>query len=71
MSVTITAIISAATIEIQIPSILQIRGNKRTAAIWKTSVLKNDIKADVKPSLSAVKNEEPKIAIPAKRNENE
>ena len=62
---------STTTIDAQIPSSSQIIGRIITAAIWKTSVLKNEIIADVRPSLSAVKNDEPKIAIPAKRNENE
>ena len=35
------------------------------------SVLKKDISADVSPSFKAVKNAEPKIADPVKRNEKE
>ena len=53
------------------PSSCQISGSSSTAATWNTSVRKNDISAEVSPSFSAVKNEEPKIEKPENRNENE
>ena len=67
--VTTTAINSATTTESQIPSIFHIKGIINTAAVWNKSVLKKDISAEVRPSLSAVKKEEPKIAIPEKIKE--
>ena len=67
----IIAIISAATIEIHIPLILKKTGSISTAEIWNTSVRKNEISAEIRPLLSAVKKEEPKIDIPANRNEKE
>lgn len=42
-----------------------------TAAHWNTSVRKNEMSSEVSPSLSAVKNDEPKIENPESRNENE
>ena len=62
---------SATTMDIQIPSSSNTSGNSITAAIWKTSVLKNDMSAEIRPLLSAVKNDEPKMANPAKRKLNE
>ena len=62
---------SAATIDSQIPLSSQMRGKRSTAAIWNTSVRKNEISAEVSPSPSAVKNDEPKIENPESRNENE
>ena len=62
---------SATTMDIQIPSSSNTSGNKITAAIWKTNVLKNDMTAEIRPLLSAVKNDEPKMAKPAKRKLNE
>ena len=46
-------------------------GKTSTAIIWNTSVLMNDMSADTRPLLSAVKNDEPNIAIPEKRKANE
>lgn len=69
--VTIIDIISAPTMDSQIPSISQKIGNKITAAIWKTRVRINDITADVKPSFNAVKKEEPNTEKPDSRKENE
>ena len=69
--VTKAAINSAAIREYHIPSMPQIIGNSKTAEIWKTRVRKNEIKAEVRPSFSAVKNDEPKMAMPANKNENE
>ncbi len=67
-----TAARSSATImEIQIPSTSNTSGRSITAAIWNTSVLKNDISAETSPLLSAVKKDEPNIAIPENRNEND
>ena len=62
---------SATTIEAQIPSVSQKIGKMSTARISKTNVRKKEIVAEVMPSLSAVKNEEPKMAKPEKRNEQE
>ena len=71
MTVTKTAITSATTIESQIPSIPKTAGSSITAAISNTSVRKNEIIADVRPSERAVKKEDPKMAKPANKNENE
>ena len=38
--------------------------SKNTAAIWNIKVLKKEIRADIKPLFNAVKNDEPKMAIP-------
>ena len=65
------AINSATTTESQIPSRPISLGNKITAAIWKTMVRKKDIIAETRPLFSAVKKDDPKIANPAKRKENE
>ena len=70
-TVTTTAATSANTMESQIPVSCQISGMIKTNATWNTSVRKNEISADVSPSFSAVKKEEPKIGIPQSRNENE
>ena len=71
MAVNRTDITSAATIESQIPSSFQMSGKISTAAIWNTSVRRKEMSADVRPSPSAVKNDEPKIENPESRNENE
>ena len=60
---------SAATLDSQIPSSSQMSGKMSTAAIWNTSVRKNEMSAEVSPSPSAVKNDEPKIENPESRNE--
>ncbi len=52
------------------PPIPNISGNSITAAVWNTKVLKKEIMAETSPLFNAVKNEEPNIAIPAKRKEN-
>ena len=70
-TVTTNASNSATTMEYQMPSISNIIGRKITAATWKTRVLINDINAEIRPLLRAVKNDEPNIAIPLKTNENE
>ena len=62
---------SATIIDIQMPSSSHIRGRIITAPVWKTSVLINEIIAEVSPSLRAVKNDEPNIANPANKNEKE
>ena len=62
---------SATTTEAQIPSSPHTSGNNITAAIWKTSVLKNEMTAETSPLLSAVKNDEPNIASPENRKLNE
>ena len=69
MSVTATAINSAVIMDNHIPSRPKKTGKIITAAHSKTRVLKNEISAEVSPSLRAVKNAEPKIAKPAKKNE--
>lgn len=53
--------------ESQIPSTSSNKGNVKTNKIWKISVLQNEIIALMRPLLSEVKNEEPKIANPAKK----
>lgn len=53
------AINSAATMENHIPLISQMSGKISTAAIWNTSVRKNEINAETRPLLRAVKKEEP------------
>lgn len=63
-----TARISAATVENQMPSMPQISGSRRTQAIWNIRVRRKEIAAEMKPLLSAVKNEEPKMEIPENRN---
>ena len=68
-AVTRTDMTSAATIDSQIPSSSQMSGKMSTAAIWNTSVRKNEMSAEVSPSPSAVKNDEPKIENPESRNE--
>lgn len=64
-----TAIISAATIEAQIPSTFQNIGKIKTADIWNINVLIKDIVAEISPLFSAVKKDEPKIANPANKKE--
>ena len=77
MTVTITAIASAATTDNQIPFIpsppaaSKIKGRVITAMVWNTRVRKNEIMADTGPLLRAVKKDEPKMAIPVKRNAKE
>lgn len=60
-----TAINSATTIDNHTPFISQTRGRSITAAHWKTRVRRNEIIADVTPSLSAVKKPSttPKIDV--------
>ena len=45
--VTTAAISSAATIDIQIPSIPQMSGKTKTAVTWKTNVRKNEIRPEL------------------------
>ena len=76
MMVTITAKNSATTIDSQIPitffsGSLNNIGKIKTAATWKSKVLKNDIIADTGPLFNDVKKDEPKMAIPEKRKEKE
>ena len=71
MSAAIVASISDATIENQIPFMPKIKGKIIIHTIWKTSVRINEIAADTKPLLSAVKKDEPKNEIPQNKNENE
>ena len=42
-----------------------------TAAHWNTSVRRKEIRAEVSPSFSAVKKEEPKMAKPENRKATE
>ena len=55
---------SAATTEIQMPSICQIMGKISTAPSWNTSVRRNEIMAEVRPALSAEKKLEVRMANP-------
>ena len=63
--------ISANATDIQTPSSLKNTGRISTAAIWNTSVLRNDTAAEIAPLLSAVKNEDVNILNPENRNMNE
>ena len=68
---TAAATSSAATMEIQIPSIPQISGKISTAAAWNTRVRRKEMRAEIRPLFSAVKKPEPNMAKPAKRKEKE
>ena len=46
-------------------------GSTRTTAVWSTSVRRNEITAETKPSFSAVKKPELKMLKPVSRNESE
>ena len=63
--------ISAATMENQMPSSCQKSGKISTDRHWNTNVLRNEIKAETRPSPSAVKKEEPKMAKPENKKEKE
>ena len=54
-----TAITSAATMDIQMPSSLHNSGNSSTAPTWNTRARKNAMMAEVSPSFRAVKKDEP------------
>lgn len=62
---------SAATMDSQIPSKPQSRGRIITIEHWNTRVRRRDIREEVKPSLSAVKKDEPNIPKPDSKNEKE
>ena len=64
--VVIQAKTSAITIENQIPFKPKIRGRTKIVTIWKTKVLKKEIRAEINPLFKLVKNPLPKIFIPAK-----
>ena len=64
MILTINANTSAKITAIQIPFNPQISGSINIIAIWKISVLKNEIAAETTPLFNAVKNEDAKILIP-------
>ena len=55
----ITAMTSAATMDIQMPSSLHNSGNSSTAPTWNTSVRRKAMMAEVSPSFRAVKKDEP------------
>ena len=67
----ISARISATSMEYHTPSSSKNIGSISTPSIWNTSVRKNEIAADARPLLSAVKKEEPKIQNPDIKNEKE
>ena len=67
MILDIAAMSSAKTVEHHMPSTPSNTGKSSTAPSSKTNVRKNDISADTCPLFKAVKNEEPKMAIPVKR----
>lgn len=71
ITVSAQASISATATEAHIPSTLKISGKSRTAAIWNTSVRKNDMSAEISPLFSAVNIDEPNMDIPANRKETE
>ena len=58
-TVSSAATTSVATVENHTPSMPQTSGNVSTAATSNTTVRRNEIAAEVTPSLSAVKNDEP------------
>ena len=66
---TADARISEKTIDHQIPTAPIRRGRVITKVIWNTSVRTNEMNPDISPLFNAVKNADPKIAIPAKKNE--
>ena len=53
------AINSATRMEYHTPSMPITSGSSNTAATWNTSVRRNEMSAEVSPSLSAVKNPDP------------
>ena len=55
----------------QIPLTPQNKGKTKTHAIWKTIVRQKEINAEIKPLLSAVKNDDVKMLIPEKIKDNE
>lgn len=63
--------ISATVIAHQIPFMPKTIGNTKTQMLWKSSVRKNEMRAETVPLLSAVKNAEAKILNPASKNEQE
>ena len=63
-TVIINVAASATVIESQIAFLPNTAGKMNIARIWKSSVLKNDIAAEIAPLLSAVKNAEPKMLNP-------
>ena len=58
---------SATISAIQMPFIPHSNGNTKTAAHWKTSVLKKEMSAETKPLFNAVKKEEVERFAPIKR----
>ena len=76
-TVTITASASAITMDSQIPimpsppAFSKMKGRRKTVTDWKTSVRKKEMTADTGPLFSAVKKDEPKIAVPVKRKAKE
>ena len=63
-SVTHRVSASATIIALQIPFISRKTGRIRIAPIWNTSVLINEITAEITPLFKAVKKLEPKILKP-------
>ena len=64
---TIAAKNSAIAIDNQIPSTFIKIGKVHTRINWNTTVLKKEHIAEINPLFNAVKNDEPKIAIPANK----
>ena len=62
---------SAATMASQIPSRSKIIGSSTTAQIWQTKVRTKEITAEIRPLLSAVNRELPKILKPQSKNDSE
>ena len=71
MTEMVVAKISAAVMAYQMPSTPNRSGSRRTEEVWKTSVRRKEMAAEMRPLLSAVKNEDAKILKPANRNANE
>ena len=53
--------------DIHTPSSFQISGSSSTVEVWNTRVRINEITAETMPLFSAVKKDEAKIYVPAKR----
>ena len=62
---------SAITMDSQMPSSCNNNGNINTAPTWYNAVRENDMMADTKPLLRAVKKADENIDTPANTNEKE
>ena len=71
VTVSTAAKASAVKTEIHTPSMPSNSGRIRTEATWNISVRINEMTADIRPLLRAVKKDEPKMLKPHIRNESE